>query len=438
MAVSCGFGSPCVKIGQPACRCAGQRAGIVGCIAAGFRAGSAVGALPGEDRLSTPRDDGFAMAPDWAPHARCWMAWPCREAPWGGGLDAARRAYAEVAQAIARFEPVTMIARPELVAMASLYCGPGITILPMAHDDSWVRDIGPSFVAGAAGELARRSLGLQRLGRGYPDYAQDRRWRSGSSSMSAPAACRRPGARGRRDPGRRRGDLPRGDRARCSTQAQSRARPRRGRGRAACASSACDAVIWLPAGLIDDEAGGHVENVACSPGPAWCWRWRRTTRRTPTSTGLAANLEVLRARQSMPGAGRSRCVTVPQPKARPRHDGRRLTLSHLSCYLANGAVIVPSFGDACRQAGRQGIGRRLARARARADRRAGAGRRAAAGSTASRWASRRRELDAHAEIELSDERRRPPTPQSCGAGWSSTIDPSWASPTDRRFGLMAR
>ena len=83
--------------------------------------------------LSTPRDEGFAMPPDWAPHARCWMAWPCREAAWGGGLDEARRACADVAQTIVRFEPVTMIVRPELVAMASLYCGPGITVLPMAH-----------------------------------------------------------------------------------------------------------------------------------------------------------------------------------------------------------------------------------------------------------------------------------------------------------------
>ena len=83
------------------------------------------------------------MPPDWAAHTRCWMAWPCREAPWGGELEEARRAYAEVAQLIARFEPVTMIVRPELVAMASLYCGPGITVLPMPHDDSWVRDTGP-------------------------------------------------------------------------------------------------------------------------------------------------------------------------------------------------------------------------------------------------------------------------------------------------------
>ena len=113
------------------------------------------------------------MPPDWAPHARCWMAWPCREAAWGGGLDEARRAYADVAQAIVRFEPVTMIVRPELVAMASLYCGPGITVLPMAHDDSWARDTGPSFLLGAGGELGGVEWQFNGWGEFQPDHAQD-------------------------------------------------------------------------------------------------------------------------------------------------------------------------------------------------------------------------------------------------------------------------
>ena len=38
-------------------------------------------------------------------------------------------------------------------------------------------------------------------------------------------------------------------------------------------------------------------------------------------------------------------VAIAQPGARPRHDGRRLPLSHLNCYLANGAVIMPEFGE---------------------------------------------------------------------------------------------
>ena len=86
------------------------------------------------------------MPAEWARHDRCWMAWPCREELWGERMAAARQAYAEVAQAIAQCEPVTMIARPDLTADASLHCGQGISVLPLDYDDSWIRDTGPSFV----------------------------------------------------------------------------------------------------------------------------------------------------------------------------------------------------------------------------------------------------------------------------------------------------
>ena len=116
------------------------------------------------------------MPPDWAPHTRCWMAWPCREAPWGGGLDEARRAYAEVAQAIARFEPVTMIARPELVAMASLYCGPGITDAAAAARRRLGARRRPQLPARRGGPARRASTwGFNGWGELHPDYAQDAR-----------------------------------------------------------------------------------------------------------------------------------------------------------------------------------------------------------------------------------------------------------------------
>src|SRR3546814_18759264 len=60
----------------------------------------------------SPADDGFRMPAEWAPHARCWMGWPCRADLWGEGLEAARAGYAAVARAIAGFEPVTMLASP--------------------------------------------------------------------------------------------------------------------------------------------------------------------------------------------------------------------------------------------------------------------------------------------------------------------------------------
>jgi agmatine deiminase len=53
--------------------------------------------------VTTPREQGFVMLPEWAPHARCWMAWPARPEAWGERLAEARRTVAEIAKAIAHF-----------------------------------------------------------------------------------------------------------------------------------------------------------------------------------------------------------------------------------------------------------------------------------------------------------------------------------------------
>ena len=49
---------------------------------------------------------------EWTEHERCVMAWPTRDDMWRGQLAAAKADYAEVARAIARTEPVLMVANP--------------------------------------------------------------------------------------------------------------------------------------------------------------------------------------------------------------------------------------------------------------------------------------------------------------------------------------
>ncbi|MBL8669323.1 MAG: agmatine deiminase family protein, partial [Alphaproteobacteria bacterium] len=101
-----------------------------------------------------PALDGYAMPPEWSAHARTWMAWPRRAALWGDRLDEACDAFAEVARAIVAFEPVTMVTTPDLVAEVSVRCGQGVATLALAHDDSWMRDTGPTFIVNPEGEVA--------------------------------------------------------------------------------------------------------------------------------------------------------------------------------------------------------------------------------------------------------------------------------------------
>jgi agmatine/peptidylarginine deiminase len=75
---------------------------------------------------------------EWEPHERTLMGWPCRRELWGETIDRAQAEYAGVANAIAEFEPVTMIANPGADAVhARAACASNVEILEIPLDDSW-------------------------------------------------------------------------------------------------------------------------------------------------------------------------------------------------------------------------------------------------------------------------------------------------------------
>jgi agmatine deiminase len=90
-----------------------------------------------------PAGHGWFLPADHRPHVRTWMAWPARPDIWGDQLTGVRADVARIARAIARFEPVSMIARPGQARTAGRACGPGVHIVPMINDDLWMRDTGP-------------------------------------------------------------------------------------------------------------------------------------------------------------------------------------------------------------------------------------------------------------------------------------------------------
>jgi agmatine deiminase len=84
---------------------------------------------------------------EWEPHERTLMGWPCRTELWGETMDQARADYAAVANAVAAFEPVTMIANPGTdAALARAACTAAVEIVELPLDDSWLRDCGPIYV----------------------------------------------------------------------------------------------------------------------------------------------------------------------------------------------------------------------------------------------------------------------------------------------------
>lgn len=102
---------------------------------------------------STPKQDGYRMPGEFEPQTRAWMLWPSRPDNWRNGAKPAQRAYADVARAIARFEPVIVGVKPQDYAAARYALGEeeNILVIEMESDDSWIRDCGPTFVVDDGG-----------------------------------------------------------------------------------------------------------------------------------------------------------------------------------------------------------------------------------------------------------------------------------------------
>ena len=95
-----------------------------------------------------PRQDGFSMPAEFAPHDGCLMIWPSRPGSWGKDPKGARRAFAEIIKAIAESESVYIIADDDSarVALREQIAGGSVVLLDIPVNDAWARDTGPTFV----------------------------------------------------------------------------------------------------------------------------------------------------------------------------------------------------------------------------------------------------------------------------------------------------
>ena len=86
------------------------------------------------------------MLAEWEPHAGCVMAWCSAYNVYSKDEVAAIRVeQARIAQAIAQFEPVTVLANPGDSAAAARQLGWDVHVEVLEHVDTWTRDTLPVF-----------------------------------------------------------------------------------------------------------------------------------------------------------------------------------------------------------------------------------------------------------------------------------------------------
>jgi len=294
--------------------------------------------------VARPADDGFYMPAESMPHSRCWMEWPCRAELWGDRLEAAREAYTEVANAIARFEPVTMIAKPKNFVEASLKVGKDVNTFSLPHDDSWMRDNGPTFVVNATGEVAGVDWRWNAWGNKYADYERDA---AVAEEVLKHLEMRRYEAPFVLEGGAVHTD---GEGTLLTTESVL-LNPNRNPGIARAdmeellaAYLGARKVVWLGDGLKDDDTDGHVDNLVCFAKPGLVLALSSADSEDANHAALKDN--IARLRGVVDAQGRAlEVVEIEQPRARYMPDGRRLALSYINFYIANGAIILPAFED---------------------------------------------------------------------------------------------
>lgn len=312
----------------------------------------------------TPREAGFAMPAEWEPHSGCWMIWPERPDNWRLGGKPAQRAFTAVASAIARFEPVTMLVSARQYANARALLPASVRVVEMSTNDSWCRDVGPTFLLGPDGQLAGadwrfNAWGGLKGGLYFPwdlddqvagkvlELSGGRRFRAplvieggaihvdGEGTVLVAEQC-------------------------VLNENRNEAITRQDMERLLKDYLGASHVIWLGNGVPGDETDGHIDNLACfiAPGKVLL-TWCDDPEDPHYAVSRDAEERLLGARDAKGRALEVVRIPMPTPlfiaedeadgvdgveSGMERRAGERLAASYVNFYIANGAIIAPAFG----------------------------------------------------------------------------------------------
>lgn len=329
------------------------------------------------DLEGTPREHGFRMPAEWEPQEQCWMGWPERPDNWRDHAVHAQPIFVKVAAAISEFEPVTVCASADQWQNARNQLPPEVRVIEMSMNDSWFRDIGPTFVVrdrcaegtgmkqrdiagidwtfNAWGGLtegcykawsldslvARKILDIEKV----PRFFQSLVLEGGSIHVDGEGTCITTEE-----------CLLNPNRNPSLTREQIEVQLKEYLG--------VEKVVWLPYGLYgDDDTNGHVDNFCCFARPGvvlLAWTEDKEDpqyQRSMNAYNLLAN--------TMDAKGRSFEIIklhVPDPLYMTKEEesglavcdgkirvaGTRLAASYVNFLVVNKGLVAPSFGDKAR------------------------------------------------------------------------------------------
>jgi agmatine deiminase len=310
---------------------------------------------------ATPAELGFAMPAEWERHEATWLGWPHNPTDWPGKVDAIRWVYGEMVRKISAGEVVRILvnSHAETSEARSYLKRAGCDLKQVQFvghptNRGWTRDSGPIFVRRRARAKASETAIVHfhfNAWAKYDDWEKDRRVPETAAKVLRKSLFN--AQHNGTDFVIEGGGIELNGRGTLLTTEECYLDPKvqvrnPGLGRKEIDETlkrylGVTNVQWLVAGPVGDDTHGHIDDICRFVNPNTVVLIREKNRKDINYHPLEENWERIQDVRLEDGS-KPEVVGLPMPE--PLYfDGYRLPASYANFYIANDAVIVPTFND---------------------------------------------------------------------------------------------
>ncbi|QEM08825.1 agmatine/peptidylarginine deiminase [Mucilaginibacter rubeus] len=299
--------------------------------------------------ILTPASQGFSFPAEWAKHTATWLSWPHKEASWPGKIDTIYAPYIEFIKVVTQGELVRINVANEGMKASVIFqlqnAGVDlnkIEIFEFPTNDAWCRDHGPAFLINpTTRQKAIVDWGYNAWGGKYPPFDLDDVIPTkignhfglpvfnpgivmeggsvdfnGKGTILTTTAC-----------------LLNKNRNPQLNQQQIESYLQNYYG--------AEQILWLGDGIIGDDTDGHIDDITRFVNEDTVVTVVEEDKNDENYHILQENLETLKTMRLLNGK-QLNIVELPMPDA-VIYEDTRLPASYANFYIANSAVIVPTY-----------------------------------------------------------------------------------------------
>ncbi len=308
---------------------------------------------------ATPQSLGYRMPAEWEPHEATWLGWPHNLTDWPGRFAPIPWVYSEIARKLAPGEIVRILVeskahegRARRVLQRAGVDLNRVEFFRFPTDRGWTRDSGPIFVKKSAPpeQVAIVRFRFNAWAK-YPEWHKDDAIPGRAARalkmplLTASIAGRDFVLEGGSIDVNGQGTLLATEECLLDPEVQVR-NPGFSKGGIEAAlrqNLGVQNILWLGRGIAGDDTHGHLDDLCRFVDPRTVVLSNEENSADPNYAVVQENRERLEAMCLEDG---SRIEVVPLPMPSPVvFAGQRLPASYANFYIANAAVLVPTFND---------------------------------------------------------------------------------------------